>query len=99
MNNPVYVFAKWRVQEGQLDRVLELVKELATKTRAEPGNLLYKIYQSNSDVNILILYEGYEDVEAQQTHTGSQHFRELAIGKIVPLLEEREFVLSSLTDL
>lgn len=56
---PVYTFAKWRVKEGQLVAVLELLADLTEKSTAEEGNLLYKIHQSISDANTLILFEGY----------------------------------------
>src|SRR5262245_31207407 len=52
---PVYTFAKWRVKDGQLAAVLGLLAELMAKSTAEEGSLLYKVHQSNSDANTLIL--------------------------------------------
>nr|ACN18088.1 uncharacterized conserved protein [uncultured bacterium BLR5] len=92
---PVYTFAKWRVKEGQLASVLDLLRELNSKSVAEEGNLLYKIHQSNSDVNTLVLYEGYRDESALTEHRESEHFQTLVIRKIIPLLEEREIVVTS----
>jgi (4S)-4-hydroxy-5-phosphonooxypentane-2,3-dione isomerase len=48
---PVYTFAKWRVKEGQLLALLDLLADLSAKSTAEEGNLLYKIHQSLSDAN------------------------------------------------
>jgi len=92
---PVYTFAKWRVKDGQLATVLSLLAELTAKSTAEEGNLLYKIHQSISDANTLILFEGYRDESALAEHRNSEHFQALVIGKIVPLLEEREIVITT----
>lgn len=90
----IHVFATWRVKEGQLDTVLGLLKEVAEKSRAEEGNLFYKVHQSNTESNTLILFEGYKDETALEQHRNSEHFQTLVIGKIVPILENREVVLA-----
>ena len=91
---PVYTFAKWRVKEGQLLAVLDLLAALTAKSTAEEGNLLYKIHQSVLDANTLILFEGYKDDSALADHRNSEHFQTLVIGKIIPLLEDREIVVT-----
>ena len=92
---PVYTFAKWRVKEGQLVAVLDLLADLTAKRTAEDGNLVYKIHQSLSDANTLILLEGYKDESALAEHRNSEHFQTLVIGKIIPLLEDREVVVTT----
>jgi quinol monooxygenase YgiN len=91
----ITVFAKWRVKEGQLNAVLNLLAEVVQKSTAEEGNLLYNIHQSQSDVNTLILFERYKDEAALAAHRDSEHFQTVVVGKIVPLLEEREIILTS----
>jgi len=91
----VYTFAKWRVKEGRLSAVLSLLAELTAKSTAEKGNLVYKIHQSNSDANALVLYEGYKDESALAEHRESEHFQALVVGKIIPLLEDREIIITS----
>jgi quinol monooxygenase YgiN len=91
----ITVFAKWRVKEGQLDAVLEILTEVVKRSTGEEGNLFYNIHQSNSDVNTLILFEGYKDESAVAEHRNSEHFQTLVIGKIVPLLDDREVVLTT----
>lgn len=93
--NPIHVFATWRVKEGQLDTVLDLLTEVAQKSIAEEGNLFYKVHQSNTEPNTLILFEGYKDEAAVAEHRNSEHFQTLVIGKIVPLLESREVVVAT----
>ncbi len=92
---PVYAFAKWRVKEGQLAAVLDLLAELTAKSAAEEGNLVYRIHQSIADVNTFILLEGYKDESALAAHRTSEHFQTLVIGRIIPLLEEREVVVTT----
>jgi len=92
---PVYTFATWRVKEGQMAAVLDLLADLTVKSTAEEGNLLYQIYQSNSDTNTLILFEGYKDESALAEHRKSEHFQTLVMGKIIPLLEDREIVIAT----
>lgn len=96
---PIYVFAKWQAKEGQLDTVLSLLKEVATKSTWEEGNLFYKIHQSNTDANTLLLFEGYKDESALAEHRNSEHFQTLVIGKIIPILEAREVILTTRLDL
>ena len=94
-HTPIHVFAKWRVKEGQLDTVLTLLPELAKKSIEEEGCLFYKIHQSNTDINTLVLFEGYKDESALAAHRNTEHFQTLVIGKIIPVLEEREVTLTT----
>lgn len=91
----IYTFAKWKVKNGQLDTVLNLLTEVSAKSIAEEGNLFYTIYQNNSDADTLILHEGYKNESALAQHRNSEHFQTLVIGKIIPLLEDREVVLAT----
>lgn len=91
----INVFAKWQVKEGQLNAVLELMKQVAEKSREEEGNLFYKIHQSTQDENTLLLYEGYVDEAAVEVHRNSGYFQQLVIGQIVPMLENREVIVAT----
>lgn len=92
---PVYVFAKWQVKEGKIDTVLKLLAEVAKKSTEEKGNLFYKIHQSNSDANTLILFEGYTSEAAVDEHRNSDYFQNIVIGNIIPNLGNREVILAS----
>lgn len=89
----IYVYAKWQVKEGKLDAVLQIMKEAAKKSSEEKGNLFYKIHQSQSDQNTLILFEGYENESAVEFHKNSEHYLNLVVKQIIPLLENREVLL------
>jgi (4S)-4-hydroxy-5-phosphonooxypentane-2,3-dione isomerase len=94
-DNPIYLFAKWQVKEGHIDKVLELLGQMTLETRKEEGNLFYRIHQSISDANTLMLYEGYVDTAAVEAHRNADYFQNLVIDKIVPNLVSREAILAS----
>lgn len=94
-SNEIFVFAKWQVSEDQLSNVLSLLSEVAQKSRQEGGNLFYKVYQSQTDANTLLLSEAYQDEAALNEHRNSEHFQTIVINKIVPLLENREVYLTN----
>jgi autoinducer 2-degrading protein len=91
----INVFAKWQVKEGELDNVLNLLTQVTKQSRAEEGNLFYKLHQSNTDANTLLLFEGYKDEAAVDAHRASEHFQNIVLEKIVPLLENREVVVAT----
>ena len=95
INKPVYTFSTWRVAEGQLSTLMDLLPELIAKSTAEEGNFVYRIHQSTTDPNTLILFEGYKDEAALAAHRGSDHFKTFVVGKIVPILEERGIVVTT----
>ena len=56
---PIFIFAKWQVKNGNLQTILDLLPSLIEKSTSEEGNIFYKIYQDNADINTLILNESY----------------------------------------
>ncbi len=52
--NPVHVFATWKVKEGQIENVLQLLKTVHNESIKEEGNLFYKIHQSRSEYSNFI---------------------------------------------
>jgi quinol monooxygenase YgiN len=84
------LIAKFTVREGEEERVLQLAEELVAKTREEPGNILYIPHRDPEDPRVLLVYEQYRDREAFEAHGASEHFQDLAVGQIFPLLENRE---------
>lgn len=96
---PIHVFAQWRVRPGYLDEVLASLCEVAAWSAREPGNLFYKVHQSTTDPSTLMLAEAYRDASALAAHRETEHFKTLVLGKIVPLLEHREVILTTPLDL
>lgn len=92
---PIITFAKWQVKKDSIQAVLNLLPELVQKSIAEEGNSQYKIYRSNSESNLFILFEAYRDEQSLDAHRNSSHFHEIIVKQIVPLLENREVILTS----
>lgn len=87
---PIHIFAKWQAKEGQVDAIINLLKDVVSQSTAEEGNLFYRVHQSNTDANTLMLFEGYKDEAALAAHRESDHFQTVVVGQIVPLLAARE---------
>lgn len=83
------LFVKWKIKASETQNILALLQELADKTRNEPGNIAYSIYQSESDPNELLLHERYTDEEAVELHKQSAHYQNIVVTKVIPNLEER----------
>jgi quinol monooxygenase YgiN len=91
----ICLFAKWQIKDENIQTVLNLLPELAEKSRGEEGNLFYKIHQGIAEPHTVMLYEGYKDEAALEFHRNSDHFKELVLKQIVPLLEKRESVATN----
>lgn len=91
----LHVFAKWQVKEGLLDEVFYLLNEMAQKSREEKGNIFYRVHQSISDPNTIMIFEGYADEEALQAHKDSVHYQTLVAERIIPKLEKREVIITN----
>ncbi|KLT67201.1 MULTISPECIES: putative quinol monooxygenase [Pedobacter] len=84
------LIVKWRIKESETPAILNLLEELVEKTRNEPGNISYHIYQSAENNNELILHERYVDSDAVELHKSSDHYQQIVFQKIIPHLEVRE---------
>jgi quinol monooxygenase YgiN len=88
-SDAVVTVAHWLTTDDARTDVLEYVAALATHSLAEPGCLGYEVLQALDDPNSLILIESYRDAAALDVHRSSTHYREMVIGKILPLLSDR----------
>jgi quinol monooxygenase YgiN len=87
---PVVLVARWVAREGEEERVLALLEELAPASRAEPGCLLYQPCRDREDARRFLIFEMYADEDAFRAHGESQHFQRLVLDEAVPLLEGRD---------
>jgi quinol monooxygenase YgiN len=74
-------------QEGKEEEAAATMVELAKATRKEPGCELYIPVQDPANPRSLVFYEQYVDKAAFEAHGASPHFKELALGKLFPLME------------
>jgi quinol monooxygenase YgiN len=79
----IKVIAKSFTKENQIEKVLELAKELVEATVQEQGCISYEMYQDEKDPKILIMVEEWETIEALNNHMASEHFI-----RIVPQMNE-----------
>jgi quinol monooxygenase YgiN len=85
----VVLQATWVAAPGAADEVRAALAELAPLSRAEPGNLLYQVYQDPAEPRVFRIFEIYADAESVAAHAESAHFAEHALGRAIPLLSER----------
>jgi quinol monooxygenase YgiN len=84
------IVARWRPREGQIEKIEEILRELAKEIRREPGNLQFIVNRSPDDPNEFLLYEQYVSEQAFLDHRQMPHFKTLVLERAVPLLERRE---------
>jgi len=82
--------ARLTAREGEQDRAAELIGRLADASSAEPGNVHYIPHRDPEDPRVFLMYEQYRDKAAFEEHGQTEHFKELALGELFPLLEGRE---------
>ena len=83
------VAVTWVATEGEEEHVRVLLEEILPLVRAEPGCLMYIAHRSPEDPRTFFLYEQYVDQAAVLAHRETEHFQELVLGEVVPLLESR----------
>lgn len=95
----VIVVAHWETTDDALSEVLAHIAALQPRSLAEPGCLGYEVLQSIDQPNSLTLIETYRDSAALDAHRDSTHYRELVIGRILPLLSDRAVAITHHVDL
>jgi quinol monooxygenase YgiN len=75
--------------EGEQDRAEELIRRLGEASRQEPGVVHYIAHRDPEDPRVFLMYEQYRDKAAFEAHGATDHFKEIALGELFPLMEER----------
>ncbi len=81
--------ARYVVPAENHGRTLDLLRRLAERTRSEPGNISFDIFENIDDPSRIVLLERYVSREAFAAHRETPHFKELVLDQIVPLLTDR----------
>jgi len=88
-NQHVYWMITASINEGQLENVKELGKEMVAATRKnEPGTLAYD-WSVSADGKTVFFYEHYEDSAAVMIHTAT--FGEKFAPRLLPMIEIQSF--------
>jgi quinol monooxygenase YgiN len=82
--------ARMTAREGDQDRAVELIRQLAEASAAEPGNVHYLAHRDPDDPRVFLMYEQYRDKAAFEEHGQTEHFKTLAAGELFGLMESRE---------
>ena len=83
---------RMKAQEGNEERALELIHELAAASRQEPGCEAYVPCRDPEDTRSILFYEQYVDKAAFEAHGATEHFQRLGVGELFGLMESRERV-------
>jgi quinol monooxygenase YgiN len=62
---------------------------LAAASRREPGCVSYIPHRSEDDVDLVVIYEQYQDAQALAAHRESEHFKKHAVGGLYQKMRER----------
>lgn len=92
----ILMTVKYFVKDGNLDEVLAGLREMKEQVAAhEPDCLVYQVWESKDQANLLLLQEVYTDEPALLAHRETPHFKSILEAKVIPLLNDRvrEFYL------
>ena len=76
--------------DGEQDRAEQLIRRLGEASRQEPGAVHYIAHRDAEDPRVFLIYEQYRDKAAFEEHGQTDHFKELALEQLFPMLENRE---------
>jgi quinol monooxygenase YgiN len=81
----ITIVAKTVVIESEVDKFMNLAKQLIIESKKESGCIEYNLYQDINNKNVLTFIERWKDEEAIKLHNESAHFT-----SIVPKLGEMQ---------
>ncbi|MEN3309303.1 MAG: hypothetical protein V7603_5505 [Micromonosporaceae bacterium] len=86
----VRVIAFWRAAPGRQEAVRQILSELASATRREPGCLRFEVLEAVDQPGSYVLLEQYAGGGGHAAHLATAHFRTLVLERAVPLLQHRD---------
>ncbi len=75
MTERVYVTAKFTAKADRIKDMIDLLTDLASKTRGESGCVEYGYYQSADDSTVFTSFEIWADPESEAAHWNTQHLK------------------------
>lgn len=73
----IRIVAEFQLKPEEKDHAMTLFKELIDATRKEKGCNGYDLVGTNTDNNLLVLLEAWENQEALDSHNTTEHFTRL----------------------
>ncbi|MER7686998.1 putative quinol monooxygenase [Streptomyces sp. NPDC097610] len=83
------VVAHYRCEPADEGTVRAALLKMREDTRAEPANLAYEVHAEVDRPGGFVLYEQYADRAGFDAHKVADHFTELIVETVWPLLTER----------
>ena len=71
----VTIIAKVVAKPASVEKVKGELLKLVEPTRKEPGCIVYRLHQDNTDQAQFVFYERWESAEHLQKHMQSDHFK------------------------
>ncbi|MCX4766527.1 antibiotic biosynthesis monooxygenase [Streptomyces sp. NBC_01275] len=83
------VVAHYRCEPADEATVRAALLEVREHTRAEPANEAYEVHSVADEAGGFLLYERYADRAGFDAHKAAEHFQELIVAAVWPLLTDR----------
>lgn len=74
----IVIHASFPIAPERMDETLELVEKLVEASNREPGMIEYRAATDVHSGNTIRFFEQYEDADAFEAHTQTDHFLEFA---------------------
>jgi quinol monooxygenase YgiN len=71
----IAIFTRLTAKPGRRDELLAVLEELATATRAEPGNEAFECHAARDERDLVLGYERFVDDPAVETHRDTDAVR------------------------
>ena len=84
------ILATYVAAEGNEEKLAEALAGYVPMVLTEPGCIAFDVYRGIDNRRLFILVEQYTDRAAIDAHMAADHFTEVAIKVLRPLLESRE---------
>jgi quinol monooxygenase YgiN len=81
---------RMRFEEGDREKVAEILRALTPASRQEPGCVSYIPHFVEGEPATVLIYEQYVDEAALEQHRNSAHFKQYAAGGLYQLMRERQ---------
>ena len=67
-----------KAKPGKAAELETLLRNLASRSRSEPGNLRWDLWQDLDDATTFVVDELYRDIASVQAHRATPHFQDYA---------------------
>ncbi|MGI5459937.1 putative quinol monooxygenase [Streptomyces sp. CA-249302] len=83
------VVAHYRCAPADSEAVRDALLKAREATLTEPANLGYEVHAVVGEPGGFLLYERYADQDGFEAHKAAEHFKEVVVGTVWPLLTDR----------